>query len=401
MLLDAKAIITVSNILDATDWYRPAHALIHRAIHAMQNREEPVDHLTLQAQLSNTGALQAAGGLEYLFTLAESVPTAANAEHYARQVKTAAIRRRQIEIAHELIAGANDAETDTETVAAEVTRKLVGVMTGSRTQMHKVADLANKHYDSLSANVERSRAKQWRTGIPTIDDKFDTIGEARLVVLKARRGSGKTHIGVDWAYHCAYHGRTAVIYSLEMNAMAMCARVTARAGGVDSRTMSRPVTDNDWVSVASASAAVQNLPVLISAGRGVTTAKMSQQLSALKAEGADIGLVVIDYAELIGSPPGKQSREQELSSIAIDLQQVADTVDGTVLLLSQTNKEGGERYSEAIGNSADLLLHWEAVDGGYLLTAEKSRFGRSFRVPCRLDCRISAVSEIDERIGEE
>lgn len=397
ILSDPDLITEALELLRPQDFYSLAHQVIFQALGELHSQRIPADHLTMTNQLRKNDALEVSGGLDYILNLCGKVPSDGALRHYAEMVKTYATRRKLIELAGSLTAGAWDFNSDPEEIMASIAGNVSDYGVSGEDALRLVGDLIPRYYDNLGTVKEDVQRLVWRTGLPTMDADWD-MGIPSLVVVKARRGSGKTHVMVDWSYRCAYHGRAAVIFSLEMPTNRMLQRVMARAGGVNSRVIAKPWNDADWASVASASTNTLPLPIYISGGRGTTTARMRTLLDSLKAKGVDVGMIGIDYAELIGCK-SRNSREQELMGIATDLQSMADRSQATVVLLSQTNKEGAERYSEGIGNAADLLLRWERSDDAGTLTAEKNRLSSSFRLPARLDCRISELQELtaDER----
>ena len=397
MMLERSALLKGAEMLEPADFYRPTHETVFETLCILKEEPTPIDILTLKFKLARMSKLVEVGGEEYLFTLAESVPTAANIEHYCRIVKTHSLKRQQIALANEMLASAYQPDTDPAEDTAKVWEATLRASDKGSDSPHKIGDLIPDYYDNLQDYTERQDALRWKTCLPTLDANFE-MGLPRLIVVKARRGSGKTHTLIDWAWHCAYHGRAALIFSLEMSERGILQRIIARSGGVNSRTVAKPWGDNDWANVLYASDQAKGLPIYISAGRGTTTARMMTIVESLKASGVDIGMIGIDYAELIGTK-SRNSREQELMSVAVDLQRMADRAQASVVLLSQTNKEGGERYSEGIGNSADLLLHWEREGESATLTCEKNRFGPGFKLPCKMNYQTSTLNEqtADER----
>jgi replicative DNA helicase len=389
-MLDVRALRVGMDMLTVDDFYRDSHQVIFTALVGMHATETAVDILTLKVQLDSDGNLAEAGGQEYLFTLAESVPTAANCEHYCRIVKDFSEQRRRVLLATETLARFQGDENTPEALDAAIAQ-FVKASERPNDKPRKISELIPGYFDNLPNYTERMDALRWRTCLPTLDDNWD-MGLPRLVVVKARRGSGKTHILIDWAWHCAYHGRAALIFSLEMSETGILQRIVSRSGGVNSRTVALPRSESDWEYVIDAGAQAENLPIYIAAGRGTTTDRMQTMLDSLKAQGVDIGFIGIDYAELIGCK-ARNSREQELMAIATDLQRMADRAQATVVLLSQTNKEGGERYSEGIGNASDLLLHFERSGQTATLTCEKNRFGPGFKLPIRLNLATSELRE--------
>lgn len=396
ILAEPDLIVQAAELLSAEDFYREPHQAIFRALVQLHQQGIPADHITIGAQFKRNGELGQGALLEYIETLCEKVPSDGSLDHYAEMVKESALRRKLIHLANDMAIRAKDFRQDPRDVLSTVFDAAARDGAHGSDKPKMVGDLIPNYFDNLPDYTERMDKLRWRTCLPTLDNNWD-MGMPRLVVVKARRGSGKTHILIDWAYHCTQRGRAAVIFSLEMSETGILQRVLSRAGHVNNRTIERPRSDNDWDAVTYAGSQAQGLKIYIAAGRGTNTARMQTILDGMKARGVDVGMIGIDYAELIGCK-ARNSREQELMGIAVDLQRMADRAQATVVLLSQTNKEGGERYSEGIGNSADLLLHWERTGELATMTCEKSRFGPGFKFPCAINL---ATSEIREQTTDE
>lgn len=398
ILHSAKSMVQGLELLATEDFYRDNHQAIFDAIAELHKQGIPADRVTLPNQLRIAGTYEESGGEEYLETLYGKAWTAGLLESYAWIVKDYAMRRQLLKLSLELSAGVWDMNTRPATTMTRIMEATAQYGVSGEDRPQKIGDLIPTYYDTLATVRDGMEKLTWRTGLPTMDAEWD-MGIPALVVVKARRGSGKTHIMVDWAWRCATHGRAVVLFSLEMPTRRMLQRVIARAGWINSRIVTKPHPD-DWENVLYACDQAKGLPIYISGGRGTTTARMRTLIDSLSAKGENIGMIGIDYAELIGCT-SRNSREQELMGIATDLQSMADRAQATVVLLSQTNKEGGERYSEGIGNAADLLLHWERpIDNG-TLTAEKNRLAGGFSCPVKLDCRFSELQELTERPSEE
>ena len=388
------ALTKALSMLDYEDFYRPNHQYIFRAMKRLNNDGAAVDYVTLPEELKRMERYDEVGGLEYLVTLYGSVPLATNVANYCKMVRRYSDRRQVILLCHETLDAVNQPDCDPSADLSDAWQKLRLQRAGDDDTPQPMSKLVPEHFDNAAEYQRELAQRRWKTHLPTLDNRFDTMGGPRLVIVKARRGTGKTHMVIDWAWQCAYQGRAAIIYSLEMDKRSVLHRLLARAGGVDSRTFSKYNPDeNDWSCMTSASACGERLPIYV-CDNVYKVSRMVQQVKALQADGVDVGLVAIDYVELIASEINKQSREQELMTTALLLRQMTKECNTTCVLLSQTNKEGSERYSEGLGNTADLLLHFERGELRYSLTAEKNRTGPNFRIECELDCRTSSISEI-------
>lgn len=398
MMIEQSALEDVRSILGREDFYRPAHQDIFAALCSLSDRNEPLDILTVSDELRKQGKLDDCGGADYLMSLAESVPTAANVEHYAKMVKHRAALRQMIAAGTE-IAGLGYNTEDKLDALMDRAEELVFKLRGhKRDGVLRVGDLMYSYLNRLEERQNKDESRLFSSGIPTMDRLFGKLGESQLITLKARRGTGKTHAAIWLASRAMKAGRAAVFYSLEMFRWQLLDRFVSLVSGIDSRSLRYIQTEEDWRRAAEAAAQLHELPLCIVDESGTSTTAMRAQCRGLTMRGYDIGLVAIDFAELVGTHDGRRSLEQHLAANAQGLRGLANELDCTVLLLSQTNKDGHERNSEAIGNLSDLLL---SLDNNGVLRAEKNRFGPGFSAQLDIDYSTSRISEIDFEHEEE
>lgn len=394
MMLEQTAMHAGLAKLKSSDFYRPTHSEIFDALSALAVRGEPVDQITLTEELRKRETLMEVGGTEYLFSLVDTLPTAANVEHYARIVYDKSKLRQVIAACTEIIAAAYEEESDVLDRLTAKALAISGEKSGDGPVL--VSDVLHDHLQLLQERMNKDSGRLYSSGLPTLDNYFGKLGESQLIVLKGRRGKGKTHCAVHLTRKCALAGRAAVFYSLEMSQHQIIDRLLACFGDVDSRMFRCLRSDAEWSAACIAANELYG-PAVYVCDDSKSVAQIHAETKRLQLTGVDVGLVVVDFAELITPPPGMRSEEQELKTSARLLGKVGRDLDCTVLLLSQANKEGGERGSEGIGNRADLLLSWicEYEDHG-ILKAEKCRLGPGFEVKCGIDKRSSRLWELTE-----
>lgn len=400
MMIERSALLRGLELLSPGDFYRPVHSTIFQSLGAMAHRGEPVDLITLQEELKKHRQLTEVGGTEYLMSCTDRVPTAANLEHYAGIVLEKAKRRRVIAACAEVTATAFDEDSEEDPTELFTAKALTLSTKGEKDGPRKVEGIIHEHWDRLEARKDRQDSKQFSSGFPTMDKLFGYLGEAYLVVLKGRRKKGKTHCVAHLARQASFKGRATVMYSLEMSEHHVINRLAACFGNVDSRLFHR-LTDEDWPTAAAAMGELAPAPIWV-CDKPRTVARMASECRRLKIGGAPLGLVTVDFAELITAPPGQRSEEQELKTNARLLGDLAVELDCTVLLVSQANKEGGERGSEGIGNRCDLMLALSTDDGvsAGTLRGEFSRFGPPFKIPVRIDKATSRMGEVTQDRGD-
>ncbi len=405
MMIDKAALHKGLELLRRSDFYRPVHEEIFEVLSALANRDEIVDHRTITDELEKRGKLEDIGGLAYIATLADAPITALHAESYARIVLAKSKLRRIISSASEVMAAAYEERED----AAEffASKALDCVTEREHEGLQRAGDLIPEHLDLIRDRHSKDSTKLFSSGFPTMDRLFGKLGEAQFIVLKGLRGKGKTHCSMHLTRQAVLKRRGAVLYSLEMSKHQILDRLMACFGNVDSRLF-KSLDDDDtegWDRTAAAANELYEPAVYINDETGITVAEMHSQCRGLQLRGVDIGLVIIDFAELIGPPPGMRSEEQELKANAAMLRRLANHVGCTVVLLSQVNDKGGERGSRAIGNLADLLLVLATDDDRSemcTLESEKNRFGPGFGFDCVIDKRTGRMGECaGEEYGHE
>jgi replicative DNA helicase len=392
MLIEPSAANYALSRLRETDFYRNVHSQLFRIIADIVQRGDVCDIITVGEEIRKNGLGDDL--IEYVqLGLVESVPTAANIEHYTNIVLQCSRLR-------EIIAGCTKIITacynESDDAVEMLTSFAVEIMDrGRQSDLVRVGDVIREHLDIIEARSKAESTRLFSSGFPTMDRLFGKLGEPNLIVLKGRRGRGKTHLAINWAYRCAQQGRACVIYSLEMGMHQIIDRLMARWSNVDSRMFRHIRSDSDWQTAVDAANALYPAPVYV-CDDSRSVAQMHAECRRARLAGVDIGLVVVDFAELIVPPRGGRREEEELKANARLLGQLARDVDCTVVLVSQVNREGIERGSEGIGNRADLLLAWAYDDtaGTGVLKAEKNRFGPGFSVTVGIDLKSSNAWEI-------
>lgn len=392
----------VREFLEPEDFYRPTHQDIFRTLIAMDEEDAncPWDLITLIDALRVRGKLEDIGGAEYVMAVVDSVPTAANVAHYAKIVKRCAVLRQQQDAIREAAALLQKPDVDPADVERCLRDRLDDITRNNAIEIAGMEQIVPVYWNLLEERTRPSSKKLFSSGIPTMDREFGRLGEAQLVVLKAFRGTGKTHMMVHLSMQCAKANRAAVIGSLEMSRFQMTDRLMAYVTGLNSKTF-RHVPDDDWGVVGKGSGELYKLPLYIIDECNIAVGELHRRCNALRARGVDIGLVTIDFAELLGAPGKNQSKEQELTQNAGLLRNMANDLDCTVVVLSQVNKEGMERHSQGLGNLADMLLALTIEDGKWELKAEKNRFGEAFKVPVHIDKTTSHLHEVTHEYGAE
>lgn len=370
ILLDKEVLSNVTEIISSHDFYREDHKEIYEAIMDLYERAEPIDLITVSEQLKVRGSLDGVGGLEYLTNLASAVPTTANAKHYAKIVEEKSILRRLIRVSSEIVNMGYEASEDVSYVLDKAEKSIFDVLQKRNTQ--GFAAIKDVLIDTFNRLEELYNNKGNITGIPTgftdLDYKTSGLQSSDLVLIAARPAMGKTSFVLNIAQHAAVHAKVPVaIFSLEMSKDQLVNRMLCCEAMVDSQRMrTGKLDDSDWQKIARALGPLSEAPIYIDDTPGTTAMEIRAKCRKLKME-KDLGLVVIDYLQLMQGRGKGDSRQQEISEISRSLKILAKEINVPVLTLSQLSRApelradhrpilSDLRESGAIEQDADIVM---------------------------------------------
>ncbi|HVH08960.1 MAG TPA: replicative DNA helicase [Gemmatimonadales bacterium] len=371
MLLDQDAALKAAELLDDTMFYREAHRLLFRAMVALTERGDVIDPVTLREELLRRGDLDRAGGMEYLGGLIDVVPTAANVEYHARIVRDRAVLRRLIEAATSIIQDAYEGRTPSAEVLDNAEHRVFQVAQLRRSE--EFVRLKELIWPTME-RIEQLHTNQGAlTGVATgfLDLDRLTAGFQRgdLVIIAARPSMGKTAFALNIVQHAAIeHGVRVAVFSLEMPKEQLVQRLLCSEGLVDAQRLRRgQLRDDDYPKLARAAGLLGAAPIWIDDSATLTPLAMRSKARRLKAE-HDIGMIVVDYLQMMQGPTDSESRQQEISFISRSLKALAKELDVPLVALSQLSRapeqRGGEhrrpqlsdlRESGAIEQDADVV----------------------------------------------
>lgn len=371
ILLRPQIMNTVVDLLGPDDFYLPSHVIIFRSILALYQKSAPIDLLSIAEELKNRNELEAAGGAVYLGDLAQAVVSAANAEYYAVIVRDKALQRGLIKVCSDIIGNCYDPTGDVATLIDESEQAVFSISrrTASR-DFSSSRELLEKVFEQLSKLAD---AKDVITGVTTGYSRLDRLTAglqpSDLVVVAARPSMGKTAFALCLALNAAIAKETPVaIFSLEMSKEQLMQRMLAVWGKVDLSKLRRPslLSDDDWKNLYAAADAVSRAPIYIDDTPALSTLELRARARRLKSE-SGLGLVMVDYLQLMRSSRRTDSRELEISDISRSLKGLAKEIDVPVVALSQLNRKVEERgdkrpiladlrESGAIEQDADVIM---------------------------------------------
>ena len=370
MLMDRNAIITASEILTSEDFYQTQFGIIFDAMVELCNEGKPVDLITLQNRLKEKDVPPDITGMEYVRDLIAAVPTSANVKYYAEIVSNKAVLRRLIK-ANEEVANACYLEKEsTEMILEEAEKKLFSILqkrnTGVFVPIQQVVL-------NVISNIERaSMTKGNVTGLPTgfvdLDYKTSGMHNSDLVLVAARPSMGKTAFVLNIAQYMAFRkGITVAVFSLEMSKEQLVNRLLAMESHVDSQNMrTGNLMDEDWVKLVEGADAIGRSHLIIDDTPGISIAELRSKCRKYKLE-HDLGIVMIDYLQLMSGSGRSDSRQQEISDISRSLKALARELDVPVIALSQLSRAVEQRpdhrpmlsdlrESGAIEQDADVVM---------------------------------------------
>lgn len=372
MLTDKDAVISAIEVLKEEDFYREDNRAIYTAIVNLYNRAEPIDIITVKAELESMGKFEQVGGLEYLAELPEKVPTTANASKYIKIVEEKSELRTLIKAANEIIESGYDPTEDVEDIMEGAEKKIFNIM--QKKNQKGYTPIKDVLVDSFTLLEELYNRKQHITGVPSgfseLDYKTAGFHSSDLILIAARPAMGKSAFALNIATNAAVKSNVpVVIFSLEMSKEQMVNRILCSEAMVDSnKVRTGKLEEDDWAKLAGAIGPLSEAEIYIDDTPGISVTEIRAKCRKLKLE-KNIGMVVIDYLQLVqGSNNRKNgSREQEISEISRSLKILAKEIGVPVIALSQLSRAVEQRpdhrpmlsdlrESGAIEQDADIVM---------------------------------------------
>jgi len=381
MLMDQDAILRAAEHVDDTMFYREQNRRMFRAMIAISERGEVVDPLTLAEELSRRGELEAGGGKERIGELIDAVPTSANVEYHAKIVKEKALQRRLIETCTALVSEAFEGKTTAAELLDDAEHRIFQV--SQQRGMQGFTRIKELMWPTMERIEALQRGGKTITGVASgftdLDEMTSGFQPADLVIVAARPSMGKTALVLNIAQYAAIEKKTPVaIFSLEMSKESLVQRMLTAEARVDAQKLRKGMLrDDDFPRMARAAGILSSAPIWIDDAAGITLLEIRSKARRLKAD-SDIGMVVVDYLQLIQGPASSESRQQEISQISRSLKMLAKELGVPVLALSQLSRAPEQRAGDhrpqlsdlresgAIEQDADLVMfiyRQEVYDG--------------------------------------
>jgi len=361
----------VADILSPEDFYRPEHEALFKLLVLMQSRSESIDLVTVSDRIMREGRHENYGGVSYVVELPDHVPSTANLPHYASVIKEKSLLRALIGTTRDLTDAAYAQPEDVGELLDRAARDMVSIGTGhDRRSWQRISLIVDEEVVRIEKLAEKSSATTGlSTGFLDLDEKLAGLHPTDLLILAARPAMGKTALALNIAQNVAtLEGVTVGIFSMEMSrgqltTRMMCCHGLVNAGKVRTGTLDT----EDWERFLDASEYLRQAKVHIDDSPGLSIGEVRTRGRRLKTENPDLGLIVIDYLQLMKGEDARSSREQQISSISRGLKGLAKDLECPVIALSQLNR-GVEsrqekrpltsdlRESGAIEQDADVIL---------------------------------------------
>ncbi len=370
VFLSNNVLHSIIDILAEEDFYSPAHQIIFRSFLDLYRKNIPVDLVTVHEQLEKSAQLTSVGGPVYLASLTEAVASSSNALFYAQIVKEKAIRRHLIRAATEIIAQSFEPASDVSDLLDSSEQKIFAISESKTKQVFRSSkELVDDVFNLLQKRVER---KELVTGVPTgyysLDELTAGLQPTDLIIIAARPSMGKTAFALNIAMRAAVsHEVPTAIFSLEMSMEQLMMRMLCSFGKVDLRNLRTGfINDEDWNRLYDSAGALSKAPIYIDDTPALSSLELRARCRRLKSE-KNVGMVIVDYLQLMRAGRRIDSREQEISEISRSLKALAREIGVPVVALSQLNRKVEERTNKrpvlsdlresgAIEQDADVII---------------------------------------------
>jgi len=349
IFLAKEALITAIELVTPEDFYKAAHQRIFKTMLDLYEKGEPVDLVTVTAELQDHKILDEVGGVTYLTELASSVPTAANIEYYAKIVEEKSLLRRLIRTATKIANDGYSREDDVGEIIADAEKYIMQISQNRNSGgFVPIRDVLMETYERIEfLSQHRGDVTGIPSGYPDLDKMTAGFQRSDLIILAARPSVGKTAFALNVAQNVAARaGQTVAIFSLEMGASQLVQRMICAEGNLDASKMrSGWLEEDDWQKLTMAIGTLAKAPIFIDDTPGVTVQDIRAKCRRLQTEHG-LGMILIDYLQLIHGRGRGENRQQEVSEISRTLKGIARELNVPVIALSQLSRSVEQRQDK-------------------------------------------------------
>ncbi len=373
MLINPNAIPVVTDIVGAGDFWRESHGTVFDAVRTLYANGSEVDVVTVSAELERQGKLERVGGRDFVHALADSVPAATAAAHYADIVREQSALRALIQVGNEIAELGYTRPDDVSQLLDRAEQRLFAVAQQRRTRdFLPIRDVVSESFDRISGLQKGEERQAVKTGFKDVDDLIIGLFPSNLIVLAARPSVGKTSLALNIAHNVALDQKIpTAIFSLEMSSLELGDRFLSGAARVSSYKFRNPklLRQDEMDKLVRSSAELSEAPIFIDDTAGLTMFELRSKARRLH-DKHNLGLIIVDYLQLMVGDGRAENRQQEVAGISRSLKQLARELKVPIVAVSQLNRGpeartgGGPRKpqlsdlreSGAIEQDADLVL---------------------------------------------
>ncbi|MEW6614825.1 MAG: replicative DNA helicase [Thermodesulfobacteriota bacterium] len=370
ILLDNEAFHRVLEVLDEDDFYHAAHRKVFLSMIELYENNEPVDLITLTNTLKNKNQLNEIGGVSYLTSLVDSIPTTANISYYAKIVKEKSTLRRLISKTAEIASMSYENTGDVDEVLDQAERAIFEISENKiKPSFYPIKEMIKHSFKAIERLYEK---KELITGVPTGFEGIDRFTSgfqlSDLIIIAGRPSMGKTSFALNIAQYAAIEANVPVgIFSLEMSKEQLSLRMLCSEAKVDAQKLrSGFLSESDWPKLTRAAGSLSEAPIFVDDTPALSVLEMRAKARRLKSE-KELGLIIVDYLQLMRGRVNVERREQEISEISRSLKALAKELNLPVVALSQLNRRVEDRHdrrpqladlreSGAIEQDADVII---------------------------------------------
>lgn len=379
ILIDNQVFHKVIDLLAPEDFYRPAHSKIFNAMIELVSQSQPIDTVTLTSKMKTLSIYDEVGGAAYLAELLERVPTAINAEYHAKLIRDQAIKRNLVSVCTEIASRGLDPGQTTEELL-DYAEKIIFSLSNTK-QTRSLVPVRDVVKDAFKELEKRFENQGQMTGVPSgyldLDKITQGFQRSDLIIVACRPGMGKTSFSLGVTRYAATHVKAPVVFfSLEMAKEQIVSRLLAAEGKVDStRLRTGKLTEQDWERLTRGAGRLSEAPIYIDDTPALTVLEMRSKARKLKSELGDLGIIIVDYLQIMGATNKNDNREKVIADISRSLKALAKELNVPVVALSQLNRQietrpdkrpmmADLRESGAIEQDADIILfiHRDDID---------------------------------------
>ncbi len=370
LLIDEEAVPVAVEMLQPASFYRDSHRKIFGAIVSLFTQQKAVDLVTVTEALKADGQLEQVGGAHYLASLTMVVPTAANVLHYAKIVRQKAMLRSLISTSTQIVGECYESQDEVEALVDKAEQLLFDLT--SKTSDSNAIFVKDLLHDSMETLERLSQRKDMVTGVPTgfhdLDIQTAGLQPGDLIIIAGRPSMGKSALVTCMAEHVGVVDRIpSIIFSLEMSKEQLAHRLLCSYSKVDvHKARTGFLAQSDWRSLSNAAGKLSEAPIMIDDAPAMTVLELRAKARRLKAK-HNIGLVIVDYLQMMRGPGRSENRQQEISEISRSLKALAKELHVPVVAVSQLSRAPEQREdrrpqlsdlreSGAIEQDADLVL---------------------------------------------